>query len=589
MAAAVCSAPAAFAQGIYAEAYQAGTWTALPGFPSKAAGQAGLPSGSDIEIDLTTSATVRVYADNPASTDIGVVTLHAQPGLTPTLFIGKPASTQTSTSGPVGQIACRTLAGVHANEKARTQIYAQSISGPGVEVHQLVRLDLTGDLNAPVIHWADKASPAPSIGGINIAGSVTPDGSVAAYNGSIGHVTIGTDLNGHLIARNGAISSITVNGDMGSAGRPAITATAPTGTFAIEHLTVQGDIGRSGALADVAVGGTVRVIVADAIYANIDLENDPARPGFVAGLTTRAGNYTGLFRARSLTSFGGLSTAPCFVSIAGDLDGEIIFTNVIRNERAAGPEIDIAGRVLEGASIVVGAMPINNISMPASEIRVRTEQGLAGQIIVGRGPAEDFSGNAAVRIGTASPSVVTSNSKFDAIPYAEFGGGSVGIAPFNFHTTESWPKHNETIQLAHDDLLVAVAPRFFGPVFTDIGAQMIVEHLAPGEQVWTDRSGDFSVEASTSELGDRTIVVHAIAPASFTEGQWRMRPVDDTLLCAQAIRLPSVKFVSEYDDDTYRFNVEGGSDCPQPRPLSRTNENPVDFSDSDGIVKANCP
>lgn len=588
MAVALGTCPLALAQGIYAERYSTTAgWTALPGFPSKALGQPGLPSGSDLFITVNDSSTVRVFADNPGTTDIGVITLRANPNHIPTLIVGKAQNPQTSTSAAVGTLACRNLGGINANERTRAQIHATSISGPGVEVHQLVRLDLTGDLNAPVIHWGDKGDVA--IGGIAIGRSITPEGSVVAYRGAIGPIAIAGDLNGHLIARTGAIASIEVGGDMGSAGRPAVYATAPFNAFAIASLDVGGDIGRPGAHADIITAGAVRTIEADAIYATIDLESDPAIAGFLAGVTARTGGLTGLLRARSLTSFGGLGTAPCFVSIAGDLDGDIVFTNVVRNERAGGPEIDIAGGILEGSNIVVGAMPITNASMPAAEIRVRAEQGLAGHIIVGKGLDTDFPEPASVRVGSASPSTVTSSSKFYTAPFASFGGGSVAIAPFNFHQNESFPKHNAVVQLASNELLVAVAPRFFGPVFTDTLAEMIVEHQAPASQVWVDRSAEFTTEASTSEEGDRTIVVRAIVPTSFGPGTWRLRPVDGTLRSARAIGAPDVRFVSEYEDDTYRFSVAGGSNCPQPPGIGRTSDSRIDFDDSDGIIRAVCP
>lgn len=588
LAATLGTCPLAHAQGIYAEIYSSSAgWTALPGFPSKAAGQPGLPSGSDLLITLPDSATVRVYADNPTTTDIGVITLRTATNQLPTLIVGKATLPTPSVASPISTPACRNLAGLITNERARAQIHAKSITGPGVEVHQLVRLDLTGDLAAPIVHWADK-SPA-TLGAVAIAGSVTPLGSIAAYNGAIGPVTITGDLNGHITARTGSIASITIAGNIGAQGQPSIYATAPLNAFAIDSITVAGDIGRPGAPADIVTAGSIRIIEADAIHANIDLETNPASPGYIAALTARTGGLTGSLRARSLTSFGGWDLAPCLVSIAGDLEGDIIFVNGIRNERAQGPEIDIAGNVTEGSSVVVGAMPINNPALPAAEIRVRAEQGLSGQIIVGRGPDTDFPEPATVRVGSNSPKAFTSATKHYPDSFESLGGGSVAIAPFNFHVNESFPTHNATVQLQNNELLVAVAPRFFGPVFTDTAAEMVVEHLAPGAAIWTDRSADFTTEASTSPLGDRTVVVHAVSPHSFTEGQWRLRPVDGSILCARAVNTPLVRFDSEYDDNTYRFTVAGGSDCPSPpTPLRTSTDDPITFDDSDGIIRANC-
>lgn len=592
LAAAFGVSPQALAQGIYVESFsQSAGWSALPGFPSKALGQPGLPSGSDILITIPDSASVRVYADNPETTDIGVVTLRTGANQLPTLIVGKAQLPQTTATSAISGLGCRNLEGVHANERTRAQIHARSITGPGVEVHQLVRLDLAGDLAAPVIHWGDRATPAPTLGAIDIKGSVTPAGSVGAYAGAIGPVVVGGDLNGHITARQGAIASIDVAGNIGSAGRPAIWATAPAGSFAIDRVVAGGSIGRPGAPADIVTGGSVRVIEADAFHANIDLEANAAIPGFLAGVTARTGGYEGSLRARSLTSFGGWSLAPCLVSIAGDLAGEIVFTNVIRNERAGGPEIDIAGRVSEGSTIVVGAMPVTNASMPAGEIRVRTEQGLAGQIIVGKGAPTDFPEPSVVRIGSASPESVTSATKFYDTLFSEFGGGAVGVAPFNFHPQESAPKHNAVVTLAGDELLVAAAVRLYGPAFTDLGAEMLVEHLAPGAVAWADRSAEFETLAETDEQGSRTILVRAIAPASFGAGQWRLRPVAGTMLSARAIGTPEVRFDSEYDDDTYRFTVEGGSSCPQrPGPgLGRITDELEGLTSSGVVIRVTCP
>jgi len=359
--------------------------------------------------------------------------------------------------------------------------------------------------------------------------------------------------------------------------------------FAIKHIIVQGDIGRPGSLAGIITAGSVQSIEADAIHANIDLETDPTIPGYIAGLTARTGDYTGTFRARTLTSFGGNAQSPCRVSIAGNLDGEMIFTNGIRNEFASGPEIDIGGTLTENALFVTGIIARNDLSMPAGEIRIRSEQSLAGQIIIGKGNATDFNEPAKVTIGTTSPQTVTFSTKHYTTPFADFGGGAVAVAPFNFHRTESFPTHNATVTLEDNQLLTAVAPRFFGPVYaTNAPSLMVVEHLADGAQSWIDRSTEFAVEAPTEEpAGSRTIVVRATAPASFGPGQWRLRPIDGTLKSAMAISNPDVQFVSEYSDNTYRFNVAGGSDCPAPNNQSTNNE--IDFDNASGIIQVNCP
>ncbi|GAB5497486.1 MAG: hypothetical protein Phyf2KO_25660 [Phycisphaerales bacterium] len=583
------------AQGIYAEFYSSSNpgdgWAALPGFPNQNSGEAGLPSGSDLTIELASSRIIRVFTDDPANTDIGVITLNAEPGLAPTLIVADTLSHTISTASPLGQIACRTLAGIRANEQTKVQINAHSISGPGIDTYRVVRLDLTGNLDAPIVQWGDLTTTAPNVGPIVIAGDVTPKGSVAAYRGNIGAVTVQGDLNGIISARAGTIDSVEVAGSIGSQGRPAIHAVASLGSFAIDRVVAGNNIGKPDSLADIITSGSVRAIEANEIHANIDLENDPAAPGFIALLETRTGDFSGSFRARSLSSFGGWSEAPCSVSIAGDVRGDIVFTNVVRNENSDGPEIDIAGTIDQDASLVIGGLPTTDTGLPAAQIIVRSEKSLEGLIIVGNGFPGVFPNPASIQVGTQSPVVVTESNKHYTMPFAEFGGGAVAIAPFNFHQTESFPNHNETVTLDGDELLTAVAPRFFGPVFSTGGAQqMIVEHLAEGAQVWEDRSGEFFVEAPTENAsGSRTIVVRAIAPASFNAGQWRLRPVDGALKSARAINTPDVAFDSEYADDTYRFNVAGGADCPQPLGIARSTNTEIDFTDSDGVIRVNCP
>lgn len=583
------------AQGIYAEYYATNNpgdgWAPLPGFPSQDAGEPGLPSGSDLTIDAVGNQVIRIFSDEPSTIDIGVVTLNAQPGSAPTLLIANTSQHTLNPGAPLGQPACRTLAGVHADELSKIQINTHTISGPGIDVHQIVRLDLAGDLDAPIVHWGDLAASAPDMGDITIAGDITPKGSIAAYRGDIGAVHIQGDLNGHLIARAGTIDSIDVDGSIGSQGRPAILAKGQRGSMTIGHINVAGDIGRPDALADIITAGNLRTIEANAIHANIDLESDPDVPGYIALLDARTGDFSGSFKARSLTSFGGDSNSPCLVNIAGDLLGNITFTNVVRNENSSGPEIDIAGTVADGASIVIGSMPRTNSGLPAGQVVVRSEKALAGLVVVGKGNSIDFPTPASIQIGTQNPFTVTDSSKHYTTTFDALGGGGVAIAPFNFHENESFPNHNETITLEGNELLTAVAPRFFGPVYaTDMGQHMIIEHLPEGVQDWIDRSNEFTLEAPTEDIsGSRTIVIHAIAPASFTAGQWRIRPVDGALKSAMAITNPDVQFDSEYEDNTYRFNVAGGADCPQPPTPARSNDNEIDFTDSDGIIRVNCP
>lgn len=583
-------------QGIYVERYDhqnpGDGWAPLDGFPDADSHEPGLDSGSDILIELTNSPTIRVYAHDPSTTDIGVITLKTAPGHAPTLIVGHTLLPQTSADAPLATPACRTLEGVRTSEQTRVQIRAHSISGPGIDAHRLVRLDLSGDLDAPVVHWGTGVTNPPALGAIEVAGDVTTNGSVAAFRGRVGPVRVDGDLNGSVVAKNGRIDFIEVGGSIGAEGRPAIACTAPMGTFAIDRIRAGWSIGRGGVLVDVVATGAVREIEADSIHALIDMESDATRPGFLASMTTRSGDFEGGLRARTLTSFGGWDLAPCAVSIAGDVRGDLIFTNGIRNESDNGPEIDIRGVVREESAIIAGAMFQSSASQSPAEIRVHPDGGLEGTIVVGKGQISDLPDQAVIRVGTQNPLMVTGANPYYSASFDSVGGGSVAVAPFNFHQTESFPNHNATITLESDEILTSVAPRFFGPVFAlDLGMQhMIVEHLPEGGGSWVDRSHEFELAAPTDPaLGSRTVVLSAIAPARFDAGQWRIRPADEALFCSLSLGNPEVKFDSEYEDDTYRFTVAGGSDCPQPRPLGRSTRNDIDFNDSDGITRVSCP
>ena len=585
-------AHSALGQGIYAETFnpQTASWTPLAGFPNRLAGEPGLESGSDLTIAHPGNVAIRIFSDDPAATDIGLVTLIADQDEAPTLFISRPSSPQTDPAGPAGTQACRALGGVLATGQSRVQVFTQTITGPGIEAHEIVRLDIVDDLDAPVIHWGDLASPSPKLGAIEVGGNITPNAPIAAYTGGIGSIHTGLDLNATVASRAGGIESITVGRDLGSAGRPVIYANAPRGTFAIEDLIVDGTIGTANSMVDIDTAGSVRLIEADAIFADIDLELDSAQPGFLAGLTTRTGDFTGSLIARSLTGFAGWNQAPCKVSIAGDLNAAIRFTNGIRNENPTGPEVDIAGSLTKFASITTRAMFRTDTSLPAGEIHIGAEQGLAGQIVIGSGSINDFPEPAKVRVGTANPLVVSQATRFYTDSFDSMGGGAIGVAPFNFHTTESFPDHNEVIALDSEHQLVRVVIRLYGPAFAEAAPiHMIVEHLPEGSNTWVDRSTDFYLETPESEQNaTRELVMHALTGQRFDAGQWRMRPVAGTIKCALAKGNPDVQFDSEYADNTYRFTVTGGSDCPAPGGLT-TPDGQFDSDEAAGIILVPCP
>ncbi len=561
---ACCAAPLllaaagqAHAQSIFVEQYTAGAWRALPGFDAPGGGS-GLPSGSDIALELAGSAVVRISTDDPASTDIGLVSVRVLGTGTPTVLIASGGGPGVNEASPIGAPGARSIAGVIAPDAAM-QIHAGSVSGPGIEARHLVRLDLSGDLDGRVIHWGQPGSTQPGIGGIDIGGSVTANAGIVAVHGRVDRVDVHGDLLGDLAAQNGGFGPISIEGNIGNADRgPSVYAWSGAEALAIETLVVGGAIGTPGTPARVITGGPVFRIEADEIHADIDTQLTDSDFGFVGGVIARAGDLTGSLVIRSLSGFAGNADAPCVISAAGDLDGIIIVENVVRNENPSGPEIDIGGSVTAGSVISVNGMVNLQPGLPGSQIRVGTAGGLQGQIIVHDRDVAPFDADDSIVVGSGfavSPQTTSYLTLFE-----ELGGGSVGIAPFNFHPIECFPQHNETITIAPGSALTGAVIRLYGPAFGEAPA-FVIEHRADPISSWTDRSGDFTVLAADTEgASTREIRVEAIGTAAFDAGEWRLRPVDNTLRCAFTVGLPSIGFDSEYADDTYRFTVV--SDCP---------------------------
>ncbi|MEO1534869.1 MAG: hypothetical protein AAFS11_04815 [Planctomycetota bacterium] len=548
----------ALGQSIFVQQFDGGSWQPAPGFDGPGGGS-GLPSGSDINLELTGSEIIRVFADNPETTDIGVISVSAPDGATPTVLVASNAGPGINEAAPLGSIAARSIGGLIAPATATVQVHAGSITGVGIEAGRIARLDLTGNLDAPVIHWGEQSQTQPGIAAIDIDGSVTANGSVVAVNGRIDTISIAGDVLGDIAAQNGGIVSLDIDGSVGDdTHAPTIYAWAGAENFSIQVLDVQGSIGTPANPARILAGGPLARVEADAFHAHFDAMLNPADRGFLGGLIVRSGDLNGSVLVEELTSYSGWSEAPCVLSVAGDLDGTIIMNRYVRNENPFGPEIDIAGSMSADSLISVGGLTNQVPALPGAEIRVGAPQGLAGQIIVVDSDADPFDMSDTVRLA-GDGLAVTPDAKYPPQLFSELGGGSVGIAPFNFHSFESFPQHNETIDIEPGSSLIGAVVRLYGPAF-GVAPAFVIEHRADPTLPWGDRSADFIIDAaSTESQATREIRIEAIGNASFDPGEWRMRPVDDTLRCAFTIGLPSIGFDSEYADDTYRFVVR--SEC----------------------------
>ena len=558
----------ASAQTIYAEYRSGSTWKPLPGFPNRALGQQGLPSGSDVTIELTGFQTIRVFADQPDLTDVGTITVTAPAGIIPNVQVTALAIPNFTSAAPKGPKAFRRVGAVIAPASV-VMLHADTITGSGVEARQILRVDLTGDLDAPLIHWGEPSgSTSRGVAAINIDGSTTERAPIVAVNGSITRLAITGDANGSIGAQNGGINTLFVGGDLGSpSATTSVYAWSGPVYYAIADLEVGGTIGTPDRPVEIATGGPVRMIEADAIHAHIDTTLDPNDLGFFGGMTTRNGDFTGSLIARTLTSFGRDPGATCALKINGDFDAFVYFENGTRNERPDAPEIDIAGAIKPGAVLSLATLIFSDPSLPGAQVSVGADNGLGGQIIAGNEVAISFADPNSIVIGTQNKLVVTPGTRFYEKTADELGGGAIGIAPFNFHQRECFPRHNETVNLAEGERLEAAVIRLYGPAYSALAQPaFVIEHRATPTAQWTDRSDDFIVTLAENEAdASRRIDVTGYAGAFFGPGEWRLRPQDDSIRCAFVRGTPTIRFDSEYDDDTYRFVVTGG--C-QPGQLS---------------------
>ncbi|MEM8756515.1 MAG: hypothetical protein AAGF47_01870 [Planctomycetota bacterium] len=553
---AAAHAGVAAAQTITAETWDGSRWSPLPGMTD-------LPSGSDVTISLPAFAVVRVTADDPAATDVGVISVSAPPGVFPEVIVADAATPNVrapANSAP----AFRTVAGLIAPASV-VALSAETLTGFGIEAREVVRVSLTGDLDAPIVHWGEPSlTGARTIRSIDIGGSITDRAPVVARDGRVGSVTVVGDVRSTLAAQHGGFGQVLIGGDFApTPNGPNADLHAFSGEtqyFAIERLDVDGTIGTTDRPAQITTGGPVLRIEADELHADINTMLDPSDPGFIGGIETRSGGFSGSLYARTLTSFGFNPDATCAIEINGDLDAFVFLENGTRNERADGPEIDIAGSVGPNAVLSIATMIRSETGLPAAQIRIGDADGVKGQVIVGNELPQSFEGDNTIVIGGDNPLVVTPATRFYTETADRIGGGAVGIAPFNFHTVESFPRHNETVELDEGERLVNAVLRLYGPVFSPSGQDaFIVEHLAPGASVWADRSDEFTAIIATEEAAaTRRVDLTAEPGAHYEPGQWRIRPAEDRVRCAFVRDLPLARFSSEYDDNTYRFTVTGG-------------------------------
>lgn len=197
-----------------------------------------------------------------------------------------------------------------------------------------------------------------------------------------------------------------------------------------------------------------------------------------------------------------------------------------------------------------------------------------------------------------------------------FGGGAVGLAPFNFHQfagpapasradLDCNPWHTEFIVVGDCEevtSLNAAVIDHYGPVYADgSGPHYRIEFrpafTAPGNPTWYDVSAQFEVDtAATATSSTSTNRAVRIVPVPTNSngfeaaGTFRFRPLDGKIKCAGVTGNPDVAYDSgivsgDFGNTTsgtqhhwYQFRV-GLSPCPGGSPLFENDRvNPSDIA-----------
>lgn len=189
------------------------------------------------------------------------------------------------------------------------------------------------------------------------------------------------------------------------------------------------------------------------------------------------------------------SPNPSGLTIAGDLDADVVFGNWARS-----PLHSIGGALTAGHTLSIGDSWTATTSGQSQNMTIGS---LEGQIIL----------NAANSAGTWSGPIVangytlqSSQSQPNHAPYyervsADLGGGAVGFAPFHLYDTDCVPANNSTVTSLPGNV---IRLRFYGPVDLNADPPVSVAYTAlvngaiPNNAVWDDITDDFTFETTSN-------------------------------------------------------------------------------------------
>lgn len=398
--------------GIYVEYWNGSGWVHVVGHPDRldSPPDPGYASGSDIDIVNATDVTYRVFAVSPSTTDIGDITINAPSNsVQPRLLVGRfNALTEPIVSQRLDAAGCRDLSSISSNlGKIRVQAWVKAdILSGGIDTHEIVRLDVDGDVLGPISHRP--VSGNPTLGMLRVIGNIDPaSGGVVAFDGNIG--TIRT-VSGNLLC-----DVLCLDGDIGS-------------------IDVGGTIGTQASPVNVWCAGPIKFLACEDLYADLDTGKYgspyPLYELYVESTDPDHGNFEGRIHCLYVSKIGDEGNGEILVT--GNLTGDIDIDDDLAEDLTIGGVLDAA------EPLTIGAQLKANGGVP-SVVHFDNPQGLEGQIIINAIDADE-EWNGIVQFAQLSGGPIA----LSPVPYYDnksstFGGGAVGLVPFNVHYRDCTP------------------------------------------------------------------------------------------------------------------------------------------------------
>ena len=350
---------------------------------------------------------------------------------------------------------------------------------------------------------------------------------------------------------------------------------------------------------DISIGGSVlggRIINRSAIINSINVAGNVSSIGgrvplFYAdsgiGTIDVGGNFTG---AISRAVSGGAPGDVGDVLVGGDFFGDFnVRVNSLGSFRVEGdvdmPDSIIVDSIVGGVKteILIGGSLDNVPGDPFNRAFLLPSAGLAPNSIIN---FNDMGGGFGAVIGVGIRGLLGDYTRLSGDP--DVAGGSIGLAPFNFHqrvqappvgtAKDCDPYQTETVVVGSSENFREAKIWHYGPVYCPgTGPHFRVEYKLPfAEANWQDRTHLFKIK--TTQTGtdaasaQRNVVIRNDALAGNTTGFksagiWRIRPLAGKVLCGNVSGNPDVEYDSSVVSGDlgsttgpqyswYTFNVE---------------------------------